>query len=107
MTAQENILVSVRSALAHLPNVIEKKMFGKLAFMVNDKLCIAVGKKEILCRVAPSAHDTTIYKTECSPVIMRGREMKGYVYIKNSHLQKDKEVERWINLCLEYNRTLS
>lgn len=64
-------------------------------------------KEEILCRVDPSSHDTYLHKTECRPVIMRGKEMKGYVYIKNSYLQEEKEVERWLDRCLEYNRTLS
>ena len=107
MTSQENILVIVRSALAFPPIVREKKMFGKLAFMVNDKLCIAVGKEEIMCRIDPCLHATLINKKECQPVTMKGREMKGYVYIKNTYLQEEKEIQYWMDLCLEYNKTIS
>ena len=107
MIAQEQILIIVRSAFADLPNVSEKKMFGKLAFMVNDKLCIAVGKENVMCRIDPSLHDDSILKKGCKPVIMKGREMKGYVYIKNSFLQEEKAIEYWVDLCLEYNRMIA
>ncbi len=107
MSSQEKILVRVRSALAHLPNVSEKKMFGKLAFMVNNKLCIAVGKEEIMCRIDPSLHDSSITKKGCKPVVMRGKEMKGYVYINNLYLLKENEVEYWIDLCLEINKKIA
>ncbi len=31
----------------------EKKMFGGLAFMLNDKMCINVGDDLLMCRFAP------------------------------------------------------
>ena len=107
MTSQENILVIVRSVLAPLPIVREKKMFGKRAFMVNDKLCIAIGKEEIMCRINPGLHASLLDRKECEPVIMKGREMKGYVYIKNTYLQEAKEIQYWMDICLEYNKTIS
>lgn len=75
--------------------------------MVNDKLCIAVGKDEIMCRIDPSLHATSTGKIECEPVIMKGRDMKGYVYIKNSFFKKEKEIAYWLDLCLEYNRIIT
>ena len=101
------IIAQVRARLQALTNVSEKKMFGKLAFMVNDKLCIAVGKEDIMCRINPSLHDVSLVKTEGVPVIMRGRVMKGYFRIKNQDLQKKSQIEYWINLCLEFNKTLA
>ena len=82
-------------------------MFGKIAFMVNDKLCIAVGKDEIMCRIDPSIHVSAIMKEGCEPVIMKGKEMSGYVYIKNTFLEEERQCTYWINLCLEYNRIIT
>lgn len=107
MISPEKILKSIRSALSPLSNVREKKMFGKLAFMVNDKLCIAVGDEEIMCRVDPTFNPLVIHKTYCKPVIMRGKEMKGYFYIKNRYLKSDEERKFWITLCLDYNKILT
>lgn len=107
MTSQEKILLIARSAFKNLPNVSEKKMFGKIAFMVNNKLCIAVGNEEIMCRIDPSLHDSSIIKKECEPVIMKGKEMKGYVYINHQYLYKKNAVEYWIDLCLKYNKKIA
>lgn len=107
MSSSENIIEQVRSAFSHISNVKEKKMFGKLAFMVNDKLCIAVGKEEMMCRVDPALQVMTKFKTPSETVIMRGKKMKGYVRIKNSDLQSDSEVQYWIKLCLEYNEKIT
>ena len=107
MRSSEKIIEQVRSAFTHLSNVKEKKMFGKLAFMVNDKLCIAVGKEEMMCRVNPALQAMPKFKTPSETVIMRGKVMKGYVRIKNSDLQSDREIQYWIKLCLEYNENIT
>ena len=107
MSSQEKIIAFVRSIFAHLPNVKEKKMFGKIAFIVKDKLCITVGKKEIRCRIDPGLQSASKLKFAFEPVIMKGREMKGYVRIKNQDLQSEKEIQFWISLCLDYNEKIA
>ena len=107
MSSQEKIIAIVRSAFVDLLNVKEKKMFGKIAFMVNDKLCIAVGKDDIMCRIDPALQTVIKFKTPSEPVIMRGREMKGYVRIKNQDLPSESAIQYWVDLCLEYNETIA
>ena len=107
MTNEERLLLTTRSSLAHLPDVVEKKMFGKQAFMIKGKLCIALGKEEIMCRIDPALNTSSLDDKECKPVIMRGREMKGYVYVKNEYLQTEEKIDFWINLCLEFNKTIT
>ena len=40
-------------ALTH-KNVEEKKMFGGLCFMVNDKMCVGVEKERLMVRLDPA-----------------------------------------------------
>ncbi len=47
MAYNEFLAQRVRAALAHIPQVVEKKMFGGVAFMVNGKMCINVGKDRL------------------------------------------------------------
>ena len=51
MPYSESLANRVREALMDLPNVYEKKMFGGLTFMVNDKMCIGIRNEEIKCRI--------------------------------------------------------
>jgi len=53
MPANESLARRVRAALAPLGGVEEKRMFGGLAFMVDGKMCVTVGKDRIMCRISP------------------------------------------------------
>lgn len=96
----------IRKALAHLPHVEVKRMFRGAVFMVNGKMCITAGDDEIMCRVDPSMHDELIKKPGCRPVIMKNREYKGYVYVKEERLKSKKNFDYWIGLSLDFNKRI-
>ena len=88
MAYNEDLAERLRKALAHLPSVEEKKMFGGLAFMVDGKMCLTAGPDRIMCRIDPAVHEEAIEKKGVRTVIMSGREYKGYVYVNEEALQK-------------------
>ena len=104
MAYKEKLTNRVREALSHLPNVEEKKMFRGVAFMVNDKMCISAGDDELMFRINPAVHDEALKKKGCRPVIMKGREYKGYVYVNEKSIKSKKDFNFWINLALEFNK---
>ena len=59
----------------------EKKMFGGLCFMVNDKMCVGVEKARLMVRLDPAKFDEVIEKEGCGPMDFTGRVMKGYVFV--------------------------
>ncbi len=97
---------NIRIALARLPDVKEKKMFGGIAFMIGGKMCVTAGADRMMCRIDPDAHKTAIKRKGCRTVIMNGRKYKGYVYVGIDNLQTQSNFDRWINLALDYNRKL-
>lgn len=104
MAYNEKLTNRVRAALAHVTHVEEKKMFGGLAFIVNEKMCITVGDDEIMCRIDPALNDMVLTKKGCRPVIMRGHEYKGFVYVKEDAVKTRKDFDYWISLSLEFNK---
>ena len=99
----------VRKMLAHIPDVEEKKMFGSVGFMVNRKLCIGVGDHadhNMMVRVGPEMHEEALRRKGARPAIMRGREMKGYVFLTNEGLQTAKDVHYWVALALDFNEKM-
>ena len=103
MTADEEILSRVRAALAHVPRVTEKRMFGSMAFMVHGKMCVTVNQDRIMCRIDPALHDAALERTGCRTVIMKGRPYRGYVYVDAEALTTAGDLESWLGLALEYN----
>ncbi len=100
----ERLTNLVRQALAHLPDVEEKRMFRGVAFMVNGKMCISAGDDRLMFRIDPALHESLIKKNGCTPVIMKNREYKGYVYVKEEKLKAKKQFEYWIGLALDFNQ---
>ena len=89
-------------ALTH-KNVEEKKMFGGLCFMVNDKMCVGVEKERLMVRLDPAKFDEVMEKEGCMPMDFTGRIMKGYVFVDIASLNTKKKLEYWIKLALDYN----
>ena len=68
MAYNEQLAERLRKALAHLPNVEEKKMFRGLTFMVNDKMCLSVSGDRLMCRIDPILHEKVIKKMAAKPL---------------------------------------
>ena len=81
----------------------EKKMFGGLCFMVNNKMCVGVEQNRIMVRFDPAKDEEIMEKDGCKPMDFTGRVMKGYVFVDADVLNTKKKLEYWINLALDYN----
>jgi TfoX/Sxy family transcriptional regulator of competence genes len=90
-------------SLTH-PITEEKKMFGGLCFMVNDKMCVGVEQSRIMVRIDPEIYQEVIEKEDCAPMDFTGRVMKGYVFVDIAALSTKSKLEYWIKLALAYNK---
>lgn len=93
----------ISHALAHVQHVTPKKMFSGIAFMVNSKMCINVTSDGIMCRVDPKIHDSLLEKPGCRPVVMKGRELKGWVLVAEDVLKSKKDLDFWVSHALSFN----
>ncbi len=89
-------------ALTH-DNVEEKKMFGGLCFMVNDKMCLGVMNDRLMVRLDPARYEEVVELDGCRPMDFTGKMMKGYVYVESEALDSQIKMKFWTDLALEYN----
>ena len=85
-------------------NIEEKKMFGGLCFMVNDKMCVGVETERLMVRLDPDKFDEAMEKEGCKPMDFTGKVMKGFVFVDIDALTTKKKLEYWVKLALEYNK---
>ena len=85
-------------------NVEEKKMFGGLCFMVNDKMCLGIVKERLMVRLDPAKYDEVIENEGCEPMDFSGKSMKGFVFVDIYALNTRQKLEYWIDLALDYNK---
>ena len=95
----------VREYLAKIPHITveEKAMFGGLAFLVNDKMCINIGEDTLMCRFDPEQTEEIAERQGFSPVVMRGKELSGYCYVERTGYNQKEDFQFWLQLCLEFN----
>ena len=83
--------------------VEEKKMFGGLCFMVNDKMCVGVENERMMLRIDPAKYEEVMEMEGCRPMDFTGKVMKGFVFVDANVLNTKRKLEYWLNLALEYN----
>ena len=105
MSFNETLANRVRELIAtREKRVEEKRMFGGLCFMVNDKMCVGVKIDSLMLRIDPELTDEVLEKEGCQPMIMKGKLMQGFVYVDADVLSTKKKLEYWVGLALAYNK---
>jgi TfoX/Sxy family transcriptional regulator of competence genes len=105
MAYNEKFADKVREMIAGTGAALEeKKMFGGLCFMVNDKMCLGIEKERLMVRLDPAKFDEVIEKEGCMPMDFTGKVMKGFVFVGLGALNTKKKLEFWVKLALEYNK---
>jgi TfoX/Sxy family transcriptional regulator of competence genes len=105
MAFDEKMADRVRELITAVQDKVEeKKMFGGLCFMVNDKMCIGVETNRLMVRFDPALTDELMERPGVHPMDFTTKVMKGFVFVDKSVVSTKKELSFWINLAMEYNK---
>ena len=104
MAYDEHLTDRIRTSLTRKSiQFEEKKMFGGIAFMVDDKMCVGVNKEQLMVRIDPETYDEALTREGAEPMKFTGREMKGFVFVQPEGFDMDADLEHWLDLALEFN----
>lgn len=107
MAFDEDLANRVRELLASEDGVVEKRMFGGLAFMVAGHMAVSVsGRGGLLLRCDPRETDALLRKPHAAPFAMRGRVMEGWLRVEPEGLRTKSQLERWIARGVSHARAL-
>lgn len=96
----------IRAALPRNVSIVEKAMFGGLAFLVDGNMAVAAsGRGGLLVRTDP-AHTDTLVGPGVEPMEMRGRIMPGWLFVGGPALDGDEAVAAWVARGVAFARTL-
>lgn len=104
MTDQDHLLERIRAIL--IPKKLqleEKKMFGGICFMVDDKMLMGTYKGGIMARVDPIEVDELLTREGATQMIHGGKPMTGYLMLDPEAYDLDTDLEFWVKKCLEFN----
>jgi TfoX/Sxy family transcriptional regulator of competence genes len=81
----------------------EKKMFGGVCFMVDEKMCVGVMRDEIMARINPNIYEESLQKEGCKEMNFTGRSMKGYVFLTEDAYDLEVDLQYWLHSALDFN----
>ena len=97
----------LRALLADQPGVSEKRMFGGLAFMVAGHMAVSASSHGgLMLRVDPTQSEILLTDPRAELVVMRGREMPGWLYVHLDASTPEGELSGWVEHGLDYVRSL-
>src|SRR5438874_600135 len=107
MAYDEDLANRIRELIADVPGVTEQKMFGGLAFLIGGNMSVAAsGQGGLLLHVDPEETDALASKLHAGPMVMRGREMKGWLRVDAEGVRTSRQLEPWVRRGVEYARSL-
>lgn len=87
--------------------VSEKRMFGGLAFLLNGNMAVAVsGQGGLMVRVDPAEGPTLAEAPGVELMVMRGREMPGWLRVAVTEHTPDAELRSWVRRGAAFAHTL-
>jgi TfoX/Sxy family transcriptional regulator of competence genes len=97
----------LRAAVRSEQNVVEKQMFGGLAFLINGNMSVsASGQGGLLVRVDPAAAEELTADPNVHVAVMRGREMPGWLRVDEPGLETPAQLRAWVRRGVAHARSL-
>lgn len=107
MPYNADIADRVRRALSERDHVREVKMFGGLAFMLDDRMvvCVSGGGSDLLVRVSPERDAELVTKPGAKRAEMgRDRSMgEGWITVEERALESDDDLRYWMDVSLDFH----
>lgn len=105
--ALQELADRVRALIGHRPQVIEKKMFGGIAFMARGNMVVAPLKDgSILVRTGKDGYEDALARPGADRMRMGEREMRGFVVVAGDAIEDDEALEEWVSLAWRFAGTL-
>jgi TfoX/Sxy family transcriptional regulator of competence genes len=107
MAYDEELANRIRELIASDDGVVEKRMFGGLAFLIGGNMSVSVsGQGGLLLRVDPAETESLLAKPHAEPFVMRGRAMDGWLRVAPEGVTTQRQLERWVERGVTYAKSL-
>jgi TfoX/Sxy family transcriptional regulator of competence genes len=103
MAYDSDLADRVRELLGRHRGVREKRMFGGLAFLINGNMAVAVsGQGGLMVRVPPDETEMLLGGKHVQPMVMAGRETRGWVRVSIDGVKTKHQLQRWVDRGVEF-----
>ena len=106
MAFDSDLVDRIRALLEDDLDGTDKRMFGGIAFLANGHMAVAANSHgRLMCRVDPDEADALRAHDGVGPMVMRGKELAGWVQVEAGGLD-DEALAEWVRRGLAIAREL-
>lgn len=106
MAYDEGLAQRLRDILVDQPDLVEKKMFGGIAFMLQGNMACGVNKEDLIVRLDPTQYETAVTRPNARPFDLTGRVMKGWVLVGPEGCEADEALKAWVQQGVDFALSL-
>mgnify|MGYP001819252561 FL=1 len=96
MAYDEGVAERIREYFSDRSEIVEKKMFGGIAFMYAGNMCCGVVDAILMARVGPDAYTEALGQPHAREMDFTGRALTGFVYVDPPGFAEDDALADWI-----------
>jgi TfoX/Sxy family transcriptional regulator of competence genes len=97
MAYSKQLAERIRDALDGRPGIVERKMFGGVAWMFEGNMSCGVIGEDLLVRLAREDAAAALAEEGIGPMEFTGRQMRGFVLVDAATIGEDDELSRWVD----------
>ena len=105
MAYDEKLADKVRRALAPRRDVVERKMFGGVAFMVAGHMCCGIVDERLMIRLSPEVAARYLGTSNVSAMDFTGKPLRGFLYIEPAGISSSTSLRTWITRAVQFADT--
>ena len=108
MAYDEGLAARIRDHVSDLaPQATERRMFGGLAFLIGGHMAVCVsGRGGLMVRVPPEQTEQLLGLDHVEPMIMAGRETRGWVRVGDDGVGTARALRAWVDRGVGYAKNL-
>lgn len=106
MAYNEILAEKMRQLLDGQPELVEKKMFGGIGFMLRGNMACGVNKDDLIVRVGPDNYESVVMRPHVHPFDFTGRPMKGWVIVEPDGYAADSDLKSWVEEGVDFALSL-
>ena len=104
--ASVSLTLRLRDALSAQAAVLEKRMFGGVAFLLRGHMLVGVWNDSLVARVGPEAYEDALLEEHVRIFDVAGKPMRGWVTVEPEGLESDRQLRDWIERAARFVETL-
>ena len=106
MAYDEGVAERIREYFSGRQDIVEKKMFGGIAFMHAGNMCCGVVDAILMARVGPDAYAEALQRPYAREMDFTGKPLTGFIYVDPPGFAEDAALADWIRLCEAFTGSL-